>query len=141
MLETYRGHGVEFQYPEHWELDEQESGGQISITVASPGTSFWSLSLFPGDPRPDDLVESALSAFRDEYDELDVYPTPAGAPPGAVARDLEFVCLELINSAFVRAFRVGRRTALVLYQGNDRELEQTRDALEAISRSLRPLEG
>jgi hypothetical protein len=49
---------------------------------------------------------------------------------------VEFVCLELVNSAFLRAFRLGESSALVLYQGTDHELEDTRPILEEISASL-----
>jgi hypothetical protein len=43
---------------------------------------------------------------------------------------------ELINSAFLRAVEIGSRTALILYQGTDHELESTRTVLEAISASF-----
>ena len=53
-----------------------------------------------------------------------------------MARDVDFVCFELINSAFIRSFQTERFTVLVLYQGFDAELETTRPLLEAISASL-----
>lgn len=138
LLEIYQAHGVQFRYPGFWELSEQRDRDRLSITVSSPGTSFWSLSLFFDDPLPVDLVDSAVQAFREEYDELDVYPAPKriGAY-GCVGRDVQFVCLELINSAFLRAFRADAGTAFVLYQGTDHELEETGPILQAISASLR----
>jgi hypothetical protein len=36
----------------------------------------------------------------------------------------------------LRVFRTGRFTALVLYQGTDHELEETRNVLEEISNTL-----
>ena len=83
------------------------------------------------------MLETALDAFRDEYGDIDVYPaeTTLGRV-GNLARDVDFVCLELINGAFLRVFRTGRFTALVLYQGTDHELEDTRDVLEGISNTL-----
>lgn len=138
LLETYRGNGVQFRYPEFWELSEQRDDHQISISVASPGTSFWSLSLFFGRPAPGDLMDSAVQAFREEYDEMDVYPAAGRLGPYACeGRDVQFVCLELINGASLRALQAGDVTAFVLYQGTDQELEETRPILEAISSSLR----
>jgi hypothetical protein len=137
MDELYEGNGIRFRYPAWWELVEQDDGEATSITVASPDTSFWSISLFRGSPSPQDVVASAVEAFREEYDEVDVYPCDEtmGNRPG-VARDVDFVCFELINSAFLRSFQTDRFTVLVLYQGFDGELAETRPLLEAISASL-----
>jgi len=137
MDEVYEGHGIRFRYPAYWELTEQEDQESTSITVASPETSFWSISLFCDRPPPQQVVDSAVEAFREEYEEVDIYPAEAGAGdrPG-VGRDVDFVCFELINSAFLRAFQTERFTVLVLYQGFDGELAEARPLLEAISASL-----
>jgi hypothetical protein len=137
MEELYEEHGIRFRYPAYWELTEQEDEEATSITVASPETSFWSISLFKDGPSPQQVLESALEAFREEYPEVDVYASTARTGERAgVARDVDFVCFELINSAFLRAFQTERFTVLVLYQGFDAELEMTRPMLEAISASL-----
>jgi hypothetical protein len=137
MEEIYEGHGISFRYPVYWELTEQVDDEAISITVASPETSFWSISLFQDGPSPQEVLESAVEALQEEYAEADIYPSTAriGKRVG-VARDVDFVCFELINSAFLRAFQTERFTVLVLYQGFDGELETTRPLLEAISTSL-----
>jgi hypothetical protein len=137
MEEIYEGHGIRFRYPAFWELTEQEDDEATSITVSSPETSFWSISLFRDGLSPLQVLDSALEAFREEYNEVDVYPSTVqvGQRTG-VGRDVDFVCFELINSAFLRAFQTERFTVLVLYQGFDGELETTRPLLEAISTSL-----
>ena len=72
----------------------------------------------------------ALNAFREEYEELDIYPVAETiCHRESIARDLEFVCLEMMNSAFLRAFKTDGFTVLILYQGTDRELEITREQL------------
>jgi hypothetical protein len=137
MQGNYDSNGVRFRFPEHWELHEDRSDDQLSITVSSPETSFWTLSLFFNPLQEDELMETALDAFRKEYQELDIYPvTETICDRESVARDLEFVCLELINSAFLRTFQTDHFTALILYQGTDIELEMTRKQLENISLSL-----
>lgn len=137
MEEIYEGHGIRFRYPVYWEVTEQEDDEATSITVASPDTSFWSISLFHDAPSPQEVLESALEAFREEYAEADVYSsTERIGDRAGVVRDLDFVCFELINSAFLRSFQTERYTVLVLYQGFDGELETTRPMLEAISASL-----
>lgn len=137
MVEQYEQHGVRFLYPGNWELDEKSGEGEVTISVNSPETSFWSLSLYYERPDPELLVEKAVDAFRDEYAELDQYPAEVRlCRRETAARDVEFVCLELINGAFLRAFQTPDFTALVLYQGTDHELAHTRQVMEGISASL-----
>ncbi len=137
LNEVYRGYGVRFRYPPYWELSEEKSEHQVSFTVSSTETSFWSLTLFFERPRSSDLIESAVEVFRNEYDECDVYPTESVVcRKKSVARDAEFICLELVNSAYLRAFETSQFTALMLYQGTDAELQKTKETLEEISASL-----
>jgi hypothetical protein len=136
-MSQFEAHGVRFQFPEDWELTEQAEGRDVFLTVSNRGSSFWSLSLFPDRPAATEVLESALEAFREEYEELDEYFTQATVcGHEALACELEFVCLELINSAFFRVFTTEDFTVLVLYQGTDHELVETHDLLEAISSSL-----
>ena len=137
MDATWQQHGFEFQYPGFWEISEQSGDDEFSVTVASPDTSFWSLSLYYDRPRPEALVESAVSAFREEYPDLDLYPLDSRlCDRPAVSRDVEFLCFDLVNGAHLRAVQIGRVTAFVLYQGTDAELESTREILEAMTASL-----
>ena len=137
MLELYHAHGIQFRFPDAWKLSEQAHGPEATITVESPDTSFWSLSLFFDGPPPEQVLETAVAALAQDYDEIDVYPAAARlCDRDSLARDAEFVCFELINSAFLRAFRTDDFTALVYYQGTDHELEETRPILERICDSL-----
>ena len=137
MVAEFNEDGIRFRYPAYWELTEQEDDEATSVTVASPDTSFWSISLFREGPTPHQVLDSAVEAFQEEYAEADVYPSTARIGDRAgVARDVDFVCFELINSAFIRSFQTAHFTVLVLYQGFDAELETTRPLLEAISASL-----
>jgi hypothetical protein len=137
MDATYQSHGVRFRYPPDWELSEQHEGEQISITVSSPLTAFWTLTLFPDRPAPGDIVAAALDAFYEEYDELDDYPSKIRlCKRPTVARDVDFMCLELLNSAGIRAFRAREFTMLVLFQFTEGERDETGPILERITRSL-----
>jgi hypothetical protein len=137
MDTTYQSHGVKFRYPRDWELSEQQEGEQISITVSSPLTAFWTLTLFLDRPDPGDIVAAALDAFHEEYAELDDYPSKTRlCKRPTVARDIDFVCLELLNSASIRAFRARDFTVLVLFQFTEGERDETGPILERITRSL-----
>ncbi|MFN9198387.1 MAG: hypothetical protein ACK5WR_09975 [Planctomycetaceae bacterium] len=138
MASHYKKHGIALAYPERWELSEHLEPGQVTISLISPGTSFLTICLFQDRPDPEEVAEAALQAFRDEYTELDIYPTKAqvGRRP-AISWDLEFFCLELTNSARIRAFRAPRFTCLLLFQGTDQEFERTEDTFLKIARSIR----
>lgn len=137
LTEVYAGQGVQFHYPRRWSVLEESSEEQTTITVQSPGTTYWTLSLFEGRPDPDRIVNSVMSAYRDSYPDLDVYESDVqvmGAP--AVARELDFLCLDLVSTASLVVFQTLNHTVLVTFQGEDRELETTRPVLESITRSL-----
>ena len=137
MYDTFARQGIWFQYPDTWELTEQPNDEGVDITVFGPETSFWTLSLFFDCPNPEYVLEQALNVLRGEYEELDIYPVTADLchrPTSAC--DVEFVCLDVITSAFLRSFQTEQFTALVFYQGTDLELEQARETLDAITDSL-----
>jgi hypothetical protein len=137
MPARYHAHGVQFRYPEAWTLSEQREGDQISITVSSPDSAFWMVTLFPRRPDPNDVVAAALDAFHEEFDELEDYPSNVRlCKRSTVARDVDFVCLELLNSAGIRAFRAPAFTVLVLFQLTEAERDETGPILEKITRSL-----
>lgn len=137
MPQMYDDHGIRFQFPDEWELNEDLNDNELSISINSPGTSFWSLTVDFENRSPEMLVKSAIDAFRQAYQDVDSYTVESkicGRP--TVARDLDFLWLELTNSAFLRAFRTERFSALVLYQETDHELEESLPILELITHSL-----
>lgn len=136
-LQTYSEHGVRFLFPPGWELHEESQGATLAVTVNSPETSFWSLWLMPDRPNPQAMLDSALTAFEDDYDNVDLYRSETEiCEYPALKCEVEFVSLELINSATILAFRTGRFSVLILAQGTDHELEYSRPILEAITESF-----
>lgn len=134
---SYSGFGVRFEYPVDWGLIEESGPDQTTITLQSPGTSYWTLSLFDDRPAPEQLVASVMEAYESSYEDLDVYEPEVqilGFP--AVTRELDFVCLDLVNTAAMVAFQAVEQSVLVIYQGEDRELTTTRPVMEAITHSL-----
>lgn len=136
-LQHYHQRGLSFDYPSSWELTEESTGDQRTITLQTAGASFWTLTVFDDRPDPDQIVASVLQAFRDDYEELDLYEVQAsiqGQPAAAV--DLDFVYLDLVNSVAIRAFETAAASVLVMYQGIDREIEELRDRFNAVTESL-----
>lgn len=137
VLAVYQGNGVQFEYPEHWAIQEESGADQTTISVQSPATTYWTLSLFEDRPDPDQVAESVISAYEEMYEELDIYEPDVqvlGVP--AVARELDFVCLDLVSTASLIVFQSLKHTILITFQGEDRELEKTRPLVEMMTRSL-----
>lgn len=136
-MKKYHRYGIAFSYPEDWSLQEQSQGTEHLISVSSPETSFWSLGLFFEMPTPEHVVQTVLRALEEDYPEIDVYESSCMVlERPTVSREAEFVCMELLNSVWVRAVQLESFTVLVMYQSTDHELEATRGLLEAITGSL-----
>lgn len=137
-LVPYSNHGVQFSYPDIWEIEEETDGTDIVITVSTVGTCFWTLRLLPGCPPPPQAVQSCVEAFREEYDDLEVNePDCAVAEMPAYSRDLEFVYMELTNTVGLRSVRTTEFTLLIWWQGTDHELAECREMLDHMSNSIR----
>lgn len=136
-INTYEDHGIKFRYPADWELSEHAEADELTISVQSDGTSFWTIVLLKSSPDPEDVLESVVSTFEQDYEDLDVV-TQIGSVCGlpAMGRDLDFSCYDLLNTAVLRSFQIPGSTVLVMYQGTDHELTSTRDQMEAITASL-----
>lgn len=134
---TFDAHGVRFRYPDDWSLSHEHQGSALVINLQTPGTAFWSLTLLEDCPPVEDVLEAAIAAFEDEYEEVDVYrhETSATELPTA-ACDLDFVYLDLVNSAAIRSILIGDYTALVMYQAEGREFEDLQADFDAVMSSL-----
>ncbi len=138
MPGVYENRGIHFQFPENWAVDEEDGLEEsTTVNVISPGGAFWSIAVHPCHEDPADLAEAAVAAMRAEYDGLDAEPASEWiADQHLTGYDLNFIWLDLTNTALVRGFRTDRGTYLVLCQAEDREFEQVAIVFRAITTSL-----
>ena len=130
--------GIRFEFPENWEVDAPaEAAGNISITVSSPDTAFWSLTRYHGTVNPTELLEQVLAAMKDEYAllEFDTAADEVEDQP-MVGYDINFFCLDLSNTAWFRGFQREGTTYLLFCQAEDREMERVQPVLQAMTVSL-----
>lgn len=135
--EDYHNHGISFAYPPAWELEESGTPEAITITLSTGQTGFWSITIMPDRPRPEDVMKTSLEAFQESYPELDRYPSTgklAGQP--FLKEEIEFVCHDLINTAELTTLRNGRVTVLIMCQYYDREEDELKPLFDAITDSL-----
>ncbi|MGC1273007.1 MAG: hypothetical protein WBC44_04825 [Planctomycetaceae bacterium] len=142
-MKEFDAHGIRFRYPSTWTLSDDSGEDKIAVTVQSEGSTFWTVAVFPDAPRPERVIESAVTAYREDYPDLDVYPieTRTESRGTVLSRDLEYVCVELIAAARIEAFHAGNSTVMVLFQGADAELESRRPVLDAMTASLEMAES
>lgn len=138
MPKVYDSLGIRFQYPDNWSLDEGEAlAGNESVAVYSPGGAFWSVAIHPANADGKKLIDAALKAMRDEYQDLDaedVEDTIHGEQ--AIGYDINFVCLDLTNTAIVRCVSRPDFQLLIFYQAEDREYEEIEPVFRAMTLSL-----
>jgi hypothetical protein len=139
-LNRFEGYGVQFDYPGFWELSEETDGDDVLLTVSADGSCFWALRVLKECPRAEEVVESCVKAFEDEYEDTEVQivkGTLATMP--AVCREVQFSCFELLNAVGLSSVRATDMSLLAWWQATDHELADVRDAFEQISQSVRIL--
>ena len=135
---TFDRQGVRFRYPAHWQLEEERADEeQWCVTLQSPGTGFISLTVLPLRQNRFELLRQALSVFEAEYAEIDAYQVEdeiASLP--AVGHDLNFFCLDLTNTAYLRVFNSPTRSFFLMAQCTDAELEEFELVYRSVLKSL-----
>lgn len=139
----YEKHGVRFDYPASWEIEETLDGEVASVAVSIPdGLGFVVITTDPTCPDPNLASAEALEALREEYPNLDstqVMEVINGQT--TVGHDVEFFTLDMTNSASIRCFRTPRRTVLCFGQWSDLGDEATAEHVRSILQSIEETEG
>ena len=140
MPALFEGQGLRFSYPENWHLEEGQTEQGWSVTVQSPGTAFLLVNIQADRPSVQQVLDTALAALREDYADLEAdTATERIAGRSARGHDIQFFSLDLVNSCWIRSFRAGDRTILILCQTNDLELETAEPVLRAIRASMEVL--
>jgi len=138
MPALFNKFGIHFQYPENWTLETDSSApDRQSISVYSPGGGFWTVAVAPRDSNPAQLAQTALDTIKGEYDELDSEQIQESiGEVDLVGFDVNFYCLDLTNTTWIRAGRTHRAAYLLICQAEDREFDQISQVFRAMTTSL-----
>jgi hypothetical protein len=138
MVNQYSEKGIRFQYPDNWTLNRDEARADCqSVTVSSDGTAFWTLAVHPRATDPEQLIEAVLTAMQEEYKELeDEQVCEEVGNHELSGRDLNFYCMDLTNTAWVRSLRTDRATYTIFCQAEDREFNEVKDVFRAMMASF-----
>ncbi len=137
MLKVYTKSGVAFQYPGNWTLEEESDDESWAVTVNSPGTAFFIVSLRPDNQTPAQVVEVAIDALKAEYKELDAEPvteTISGYP--AVGYDIDFLTIDTSITAWSRCVSLAEGNLLVIGQVSEFDRRMYEDVLKAMLASF-----
>ena len=138
MPATFEKNGLKFLYPESWSLTEFSEAAEFhEVSLESPEGSIWSVSVFPPEAQPQQLIDSCLEALKDQYEDLEAVEF-AGEYNGvaAIGFDADFYCLDFLVTAQTRTVKHSGKTLSFFCQAESREFEKSLDVFNAITMSL-----
>ena len=138
MPAIFEQSGLRFEYPDNWsvELPEEGKSGE-QVVVSSPETAFWHLSRHPSEVELEPLFDEVLAALRAEYQDIEVEPAHESLEDFELeGYDVNFICLDLTNTCWLRACRTPSATFLLLCQAEDREFDRVSIVFRAMLISM-----
>jgi len=146
MPSAFEQSGLRFEYPENWALEHSSNDASDGtaedkieqVVVSSPNTAFWHLSKYPAAADLELLFDEALAALRSEYKDMETEPADEMAVEGRrlAGFDVNFICLDLTNTCWLRGFQTEDATFLLFCQAEDREFAQVNLVFQAMLASL-----
>ncbi len=141
MPAHFNQYGISFQYPENWTLDEEELEDlpeeHHAVTVYSPGGAFWTVTVHPRNSDPKKLASAAVKAMKEEYEGVEVEDAEDSfLNCDLIGYDFNFIYLDLINTAQIRAISCPNATYTIFCQAEDREFEAVQKVFQAMTFSL-----
>lgn len=130
--------GLQFLYPGEWQIVESQDGNDITVQVQSPETTFWCVTVMKDRPAPSHAIQTVIDAFQDTYENTDIYDVENQNEDGLfqIAKQIDFVCHDLVNTAKVEAAQTDLATILILAQGFDREMQDYQSLLREMTASV-----
>ena len=142
MIGVYEDHGIRFEYPPAWEVEEDDEGPVTTVSVHAPdGMAFALVRIDESRPSPAEVADEALDAMRDEYPDMDASPvleTIDGHK--AIGHDVAFFSFDMTNSCSIRCYQTSRHTVLLFGQWSELDADESQSALRTLRRSVSELD-
>ena len=134
MTVIYDKLGIRLVYAEGWKVTEDELDAEPrTLSIESPSGGFWELMLYSDLRDGDELTGEALSVLGEEYENLETSAyTTEFVDVAASGLDIYFYHLDLLIHTRIMTAPFGDKTALLLWQAEDRDF----DALEPVFRAM-----
>jgi hypothetical protein len=150
MPGSFSGFGIRFLYPENWSISEQTEGSAeaaAGVSLETPEGAFLMVHRYPGITNPQQVIDRAVAAMREEYDplELEEYGALASDPAAAglenpmleAGVDLSFYVLDLLITARMLAIVDAGDVVLVQMQAESRDFDRLEAVFAAVLKTLR----
>jgi hypothetical protein len=138
MTAVFDKHGLNFQYPENWEIHESYARDQVlEVYLVAPSGAFWSVMAFGAEFSGEALMQNILVSLQQQYEGFESEPVrDALANIPLEGHNAHFFCLDLLVSTKMRTLQVDRHRLLIMSQAESREFEKQERVFDAISTSL-----
>ncbi len=138
MPSVFKHSSLQFEYPENWTLEEASEDQVEQVVVSSPNTAFWHLSKYARAAELELLFDEALAALRSEYQDMEAGPVNDLQVEDCqlTGFDVNFICLDLTSTCWLRGFQTDEATYLLFCQAEDREFAQISPVFQAMLASL-----
>ncbi len=138
MTAVFDKHGLHFQYPETWEIQESYAPDQaLEIYLLAPSGAFWSMLAYSSDSDGSVLMRDVLDSFDQQYDGFETKATRETLADTTMnGFDSHFFCLDLLVTNKMRTLQVDEHHLLIMAQAESREFEKQEMVFNAITTSL-----
>ncbi len=138
MTAVFNKHGLNFRFPENWEVQESFARDMaLEIYLSAPSGAFWSLMAYGAEHDGDELMQNILGSIKQQYEGFEVESIKdvlSGIPLSGF--NSHFFCLDLLVSNKMRTLQVGEHRLLIMAQAESREFEKQELVFDAITTSL-----
>ena len=138
MTVTYDKLGVRLIYAEGWKITEDDPNAEPrTLSFESPKGGTWELMLYSDSREISELASEALAVMREEYDNVETtpYTTDFGGVE-AIGHEIYFYHLDLLIHCRIVGAIFDSRTALLLWQAEDREFDELEPVFRAMATTL-----
>ena len=138
MTAVFDKHGLHFQYPENWEVQENYAKDKaLEIYVLAPSGAFWSVMLFDKEADDTALVSEVLRSIQEQYEGFEAEASEDEVY-GVVLKgyNTNFFCLDMLVSNRIRSVSLENFNLLLIAQAENREFDTQKAVFDAITTSL-----
>lgn len=138
MTAVFEKHGLNFQYPENWKLQENYSPDvALELYLLAPDDAFWSLLAYPAQTSARQLMQDVLDSLNQQYEGFESEPVSEFvAQTRLEGFDSNFFCMDLLVTSKMRSVVVDQHHLLIMSQAESREFEKHEPVFRAITTSL-----
>ena len=134
---------VQFAYPLGWQAEATPCEEGASVFLQSSGATFAIVGAYSGQQEPLDLVQQSLESLREEHPGLEAEEMLGQEEffPDSSGVEALFFSLDVLSYCWIRSWRIGRTSVVVLLQSTEPESHGRRLLFDAICRSVQPVGG